>query len=87
VAALVTHILEPPDDICAIADAPQVGDLSYLVNPCSIVALARIGEAHLATQSHVAPKQLSAWSRPVDLELVTNSTARVVRRGFIRQDD
>jgi isoamylase len=36
--------LEPPDDIGALADAPQVGDLSYLVNPRSIVALARIAE-------------------------------------------
>jgi hypothetical protein len=44
VAALVNTFLEPPDDICALADAPQVGDLSYLVNPRSIVALARIAE-------------------------------------------
>jgi hypothetical protein len=41
--------LEPPDGICAFADAPQVGDLSYLVNPRSIVTLARIGEAHPTT--------------------------------------
>jgi isoamylase len=39
--------LEPPDDICALADAPQVGDLSYLVNPRSIVALARMAEGDM----------------------------------------
>ncbi len=38
--------LEPPDDICTFSNAPPVGSSSYLVNPRSIVALARIADAH-----------------------------------------
>jgi len=36
--------LEAPDDICPISNAPLVAGSSYLVNPRSIVALARIVE-------------------------------------------
>ena len=36
--------LEAPDDICPISNAPLVAGPSYLVNPRSIVALARIAE-------------------------------------------
>ncbi len=42
-------LLEAPDDICVFSNAPLVGGSSYLVNPRSIVALARIAEAHPAT--------------------------------------
>jgi isoamylase len=38
--------LAAPDDICAFSNAATVRDSSYLVNPRSIVALARIAEAH-----------------------------------------
>jgi glycogen operon protein len=38
--------LEPPDDICVFSNAPLVGSSSYLVNPRSIVALARIADGH-----------------------------------------
>jgi isoamylase len=38
--------LEPPDDICAFSNAPPVGSSCYLVNPRSIVALARIAAGH-----------------------------------------
>jgi len=41
--------LEPPDDICTFSNAPPVTGSSYLVNPRSIVALARIAEAHPVT--------------------------------------
>jgi isoamylase len=41
--------LEAPDDICTFSKAPPVAGSSYLVNPRSIVGLARIGEAHLVT--------------------------------------
>jgi isoamylase len=41
--------LEPPDEICTFSKAPPVGSSSYLVNPRSIVALARIAEAHPVT--------------------------------------
>jgi glycogen operon protein len=37
--------LEAPDDICAFVNAPLVSGSFYLVNPRSIVALARIAEA------------------------------------------
>jgi hypothetical protein len=36
--------LESPDDICPISNAPLVAGLTYLVNPRSVVALARIAE-------------------------------------------
>jgi isoamylase len=36
--------LESPDDICPISSAPLVAGSTYLVNPRSIVALARIAE-------------------------------------------
>jgi glycogen operon protein len=36
--------LEAPDDICPISNAPLLAGPSYLVNPRSIVALARIAE-------------------------------------------
>jgi len=36
--------LEAPDDICPISNAPLVAGSSYLVNPRSVVALARIVE-------------------------------------------
>ena len=36
--------LEAPHDICPISNAPLVAGSSYLVNPRSIVALARIAE-------------------------------------------
>jgi len=41
--------LEAPDDICTFSKAPPVAGSSYLVNPRSIVALARIAEVHPAT--------------------------------------
>jgi isoamylase len=41
--------LAAPDDICAFSNAPLVRASSYLVNPRSIVALARIAEAHPVT--------------------------------------
>jgi isoamylase len=40
--------LEAPDDICPISNAPLVAGSSYLVNPRSIVALARIAEGDTA---------------------------------------
>jgi glycogen operon protein len=36
--------LESPDDICPISNAPLVAGSTYLVNPRSVVALARIAE-------------------------------------------
>jgi isoamylase len=41
--------LEPHDEICTFSKAPPVGSSSYLVNPRSIVALARIAVAHPVT--------------------------------------
>jgi isoamylase len=41
--------LAAPDDICVFSNAPTVGGSSYLVNPRSIIGLARIAEAHPVT--------------------------------------